>query len=162
LRRSGRGHTLTLMLSITDLFLLLVFCGAVAAWMGLTAARDRAILEAQRLCNESNVQLLDQSVSLRALRLHRDEGHIGVERRYGFDLSTDGQSRQSGQIWLRGNRVVHVILPDVAPEVIAAAEPSFPEPAYVPRRPPTIPRRAAEPSGSNVIPFRPRPPRDDS
>jgi Protein of unknown function (DUF3301) len=151
------------MLSLTDLFMLLALGGIVASWFVLTAARERAIYEAQRLCRESNIQLLDESVALKGLRLHRDEGHLGFERRYGFELSTDGKSRQMGQLWMRGRRVVNVILPDTAEDEIAVAhEPEFPESAYIPRRPPVTPKRVGEPSGSNVIPFRPRPPRNDA
>jgi hypothetical protein len=151
------------MLSLTDLFMLLTLGAVIASWFGLTAARERAIAQAQRLCRESNIQLLDESVALKGLRLHRDEGHLGMERRYGFELSSDGKSRQMGQLWMRGSRVVNVILPDTIDNTIAVAnEPEFPEPAYIPRRPPVTPKRVGEPSGSNVIPFRPRPPRNDS
>ena len=67
------------MLSLTDLFVMLLLCGLVASWMGLTAARERAVAQASRLCSEHDIQLLDQSVALSALRLYRHDGHLGFE-----------------------------------------------------------------------------------
>ena len=145
------------MLSLTDLFVLLLLCGLVASWMGLTAARERAVAQASRLCGEHEVQLLDQSVALSALRLYRHDGHLGVEVRYGFEVSLDGRTRQRGQIWMRGRRVARLVMPEREAAALASAEPDYPEAVYGPRRPPAAPRRIAEGSTDNVIPFRPRP-----
>lgn len=100
------------MLSLTDLFVMLLLCGLVASWMGLTAARERAVAQASRLCGEHDIQLLDQSVALSALRLYRHDGHLGVEVRYGFEVSLDGRTRQRGQIWMRGRRVARLMMPE--------------------------------------------------
>ena len=145
------------MLSLTDLFVLLLLCGLVASWMGLTAARERAVAQASRLCSEHDIQLLDQSVALSGLRLYRHDGHLGVEVRYGFEVSLDGRTRQGGQIWMRGRRVARLVMPERETAAFASAEPDYPEAVYGPRRPPPTPKRIAEGGSDNVIPFRPRP-----
>jgi uncharacterized protein DUF3301 len=152
------------MLSITDLFVMLLLCGLVASWMGLTAARERAVAQASRLCGEHDVQLLDQSVALSALRLYRHDGHLGVEVRYGFEVSLDGRTRQRGQIWMRGRRVSKLVIPERETPARAPSaepgypdEPDYPEAVYGPRRPPASPKRIAEGTTDNVIPFRPKP-----
>ena len=136
---------------------MLLLCGLVASWMGLTAARERAVAQASRLCSENDVQLLDQSVALSALRLYRHDGHLGVEVRYGFEVSLDGRTRQRGEIWMRGRRVARLMMPERDVSTLASVEPDYPEAVYGPRRPPATPRRIAEGSSDNVIPFRPRP-----
>lgn len=136
---------------------MLALCGLVASWIGLTAARERAVAQASRLCSERDVQLLDQSVALSALRLYRHDGQLGVEVRYGFEVSLDGRTRQRGQIWMRGRRVARLVIPERDVSALASAEPDYPEAVYGPRRPPVTPRRIAEGSTDNVIPFRPKP-----
>jgi hypothetical protein len=84
-------------------FWLTVACllGAGAAamyWLAAADARDLARRLAFELCAQSGVQLLDQSVVLRAVRPVRRPAGLRLCWRYQFDYSGDGVSRQRGEL----------------------------------------------------------------
>ncbi|MGN6382848.1 MAG: DUF3301 domain-containing protein, partial [Dyella sp.] len=99
--------------NLRDLLLLLVLGGIVAAWMKLSRARELAVAAARRHCELQGLQLLDETVGLRALRLRRLDGHRRLERGYDFDVSVDGDDREQGRLWMIGQRVSGLSLPTV-------------------------------------------------
>lgn len=128
---------------MSDLFSLLTLLALTAMtglWLKLSAAREAAIREARRQCEQHGLQLLDETVGLRALRLCRVNGLRHIERCYGFEVSIDGRDRQSCRMWMLGNVLRSLSLPtiDSLPHEEARQRPAL-----------------ASPSG-NVLPFRPR------
>lgn len=106
------------MASFSDLFWLLVLAGGIASWYRLTRAREIAARAAAGLCKRYGLQLLDQSVGLRAMRLQGVDGVRRLERCYGFEVSLDGQSRQSARLWMAGHDIASYSLPGAdAPEL---------------------------------------------
>ena len=99
------------MASITDLFWLLVLAAVIGAWYRLTRAREVAVQAASALCRRYGLQLLDQSVGLRAIRLQGVNGARRFERCYAFEVSEDGTSRQAARLWMVGNEVASFSLP---------------------------------------------------
>lgn len=106
----NRPHT-DAMASFSDLFWLLVLAGAIASWYRLTRAREVAVRAATGLCKRYGLQLLDQSVGLRGMRLQGVDGVRRLERCYGFEVSLDGQSRQMARLWMAGNEIASYSLP---------------------------------------------------
>ena len=98
--------------------------------------------EARRLCLQHGLQLLDETVGMRRLRLRRVNGLRRVERCYGFDVSIDGDDRQPGRLWMIGNAVTSVSLPTTDAEPVESLS-STTQLAQLP---------------DNVIPMRPRSP----
>ena len=91
---------------MTPLFLLIGVGVALWFWQQSLRAREMAIHSAQELCHSQNLQLLDGTVVLNALRLRRNvRGHIALQRTYLFDYSRDGAVRQQGFVLLLGLRV---------------------------------------------------------
>lgn len=92
---------------------LLVVVGACALfWQDALRARDRAVRASRELCARANVQLLDQSVSLRRLALVRlRSGGFGLRRHYSFEVSTDGANRHPGSLQFDGERLENFSLP---------------------------------------------------
>jgi hypothetical protein len=139
--------------NLHDLLLLLVLGGIVTAWMKLSRAREIAVSAARRHCELHGLQLLDETVGLRAIRLRRMDGHRRLERGYGFDVSIDGEDREQGRMWMIGQRVSGLNLPTVQ-WLVGGGEES------------TSARRAASEApietgaSSNVIPLRRRLPND--
>ncbi len=88
---------------------------AVALWLDALAARELACAHSRRLCQEANLQLLDQTVSLQRWRIGRSNGRLELHRRYGFEVSFDGTDRHSGTISFLGRRRGAYTLP-VRPE----------------------------------------------
>ncbi|WP_458071615.1 DUF3301 domain-containing protein [Rhodanobacter sp. BL-MT-08] len=99
------------MSDIEDMLLLLVLCAIVVVWLKLTSARERAMGEARRECERHGLQLLDESVGLRALRIRRIDGLRRIERGYSFDVSVDGDDREQGRLWMIGSSVSGLSLP---------------------------------------------------
>ena len=90
--------------------LLLVGC-ALALWMNALRARERAVVIVRRLCERADVQLLDQSVALRSFKFSRIDGRLALLRRYGFEVSVDGQDRHRGHVDIKGHAAEHWSLP---------------------------------------------------
>jgi hypothetical protein len=99
------------MSSFTDLFWLFALAAGIGSWYRLTRAREVAVQAAARLCKRHGLQLLDQSVGLRAMRLQGVDGGRRLERCYTFEISEDGQTRQSARLWMAGNDVASFSLP---------------------------------------------------
>ncbi|GAA0721990.1 DUF3301 domain-containing protein [Dokdonella soli] len=102
---------------------LLVIATAVWAWMDALSAREQAIRHGRELCREAGVQLLDQTVSLKRLRIGRRDGLPTFLRRYDFEVSLDGSDRHRGHLDLGGHRLEAWSLP-LGEAVAAAARPN--------------------------------------
>lgn len=101
--------------------------GGATIWIWLDAlrAREHAIHHGRQLCREAGVQLLDQSVSLRRLRVARRRGLLTLVRRYSFDVSLDGSDRHRAYLELAGHRLETWSLPlrQAEPHPVAIGEP---------------------------------------
>lgn len=72
-------------------------------------AREVATAMCARLCMSHDLQFLDGSVSLVALRLARTpEGRLRFARVYQFEYSLAGYDREKGRLGLLGARIVHL------------------------------------------------------
>ena len=90
--------------------------------MDVLKAREQATRHGRLLCREAGVQMLDQSVSLRRLRIARRDGLPTFIRRYGFEVSLDGSDRHRGHLDLAGHRLEAWSLP--LREALPAMEPA--------------------------------------
>ncbi|MBO9663704.1 DUF3301 domain-containing protein [Dokdonella sp.] len=104
--------------------LLLAVALAIWAWMDALRAREFAIRHGRELCREAGVQLLDQSVSLKRLRVARRDGLPSLIRRYQFEVSLDGSDRHRGHLELNGHRLETWSLPLGETAAAAAARPN--------------------------------------
>ncbi|PTY37557.1 hypothetical protein BGP77_13745 [Saccharospirillum sp. MSK14-1] len=94
------------MLSSEQLLLILVFAVISAWWWRHLGIRQLALAHARKACQKANVQLLDQSVYLRKIRLARSPvSLVTVERSYEFEFSTRGDRRFLGWVVLTGRRL---------------------------------------------------------
>jgi len=101
------------MSDIEDMLLLLVLCAIVILWLKLTSAREHAMSEARAQCERYGLQLLDESVGLRAVRIRRVDGLRRIERGYSFEVSTDGDDRAQGRLWMIGSSMTELSLPTI-------------------------------------------------
>lgn len=93
--------------------IVLIFVGtALIAWSSARASAEQARFAAAELCARAGVQLLDQTVALRRVRLARgDDGRIGLRRHFTFEFSPDGVARLRGALDLVGVEVQGATLP---------------------------------------------------
>ena len=129
------------MSDLSNLLLLLTLAAVVALWLRLSAARERAVLEARQQCQQHGLQLLDETVGLRAVRLRRVNGLRRIERCYGFEVSIDGHDRESARLWMLGNALSSLSLPTIE---------------LLPHEEGTAGSDALPPPSGNVVPLRPR------
>ncbi|TPG08676.1 DUF3301 domain-containing protein [Rhodanobacter glycinis] len=129
------------MSDLSNLLLLLALGSIVGLWLKLSVARERAVQEARRQCQQHGLQLLDETVGLRSVRLRRGvNGLRMIERCYGFEVSIDGHDREPGRLWMIGNTLSSLSLPTI--ELLAHEE--------------AIARTALPTPPSNVVPLHPR------
>lgn len=137
--------------NLHDLLLLLALIAAMALWLKLSHARERAAAEARMQCERYGVQLLDETVGLRALRLRHASGRLRLERCYGFEVSIDGADREQASLWMLGDTLSELRLPTVV-----LAPPERTDSGTMSRHEPAAEPAEETHSGGNVIPLRPR------
>ena len=75
-------------------------------WHDTLRAREAGMAAVREACLRVGVQLLDDTVALRTMRLARnDAGHLVLRRVYGFEFSGSGFDRQPGAVVLLGRQV---------------------------------------------------------
>ncbi|MEI7036169.1 DUF3301 domain-containing protein [Fulvimonas yonginensis] len=127
------------MSQMPDLIALLALAAVAGLWLKSSRARERAVDEARRQCMQHGLQLLDETVGLRSVRLRRVAGRRRLELGYAFEVSAHGDDRLDGRLWMQGDRMVSLSLPS----------PSEPPPERDESPPPQARK-------DNVIPLRPR------
>lgn len=101
----------------------LLLGGLIWFWAASLRARERALVACRRICDEFDMQLLDHTVALSAMRPARDDrGRLVLRRCYAFEFSPDGHTRYTGRLYLLGTRPLsaQLDLPDGTTLVSAA------------------------------------------
>ena len=82
---------------------------AVGFWWKTQGIKQLAYTIAKRRCEEANVQLLDQSVMLKRLRIRRvHSGGLSVVRFFEFEFTASGAERYQGEVEMLGQHLVRV------------------------------------------------------
>lgn len=96
---------------LINLLLFGMFAAALSLWWNTLGVKPIALRAAQRHCEEMGVQLLDESIVLRKIRLKRDgQGAMRGWRSFSFEFSTTGDIRYRGKVELLGKRVINIQL----------------------------------------------------
>ncbi|MAE34270.1 MAG: hypothetical protein CMH97_03260 [Oceanospirillaceae bacterium] len=74
------------------------------------AARVLALRYLRKQCQQENLQLLDDTVSLAHMRIKFVKGRPVLIRGYEFEFSVDGGNRYPGSVVLEGYRPVSLVL----------------------------------------------------
>jgi len=96
--------------TISLLFLLLL---AATGWLWFDSmqALEIARNEGRRVCKNSNVQFLDDTVASIGLGLARNSsGRRVLRRSYRFEFSETGNSRREGHLVVLGNKIESVTM----------------------------------------------------
>ncbi len=100
----------------------LIFIALIAAllwfWWNSSGVGEIATRAAKQACLEVGVQFLDDTVSVRKIRLQRNQkGSISLARLYSFEFSLTGSHRNFGYIITLGNLIFRVELEKPTTEV---------------------------------------------
>lgn len=92
--------------------IILLFLATLAwFWLNSIRAKEIALRASARACEQIQAQFLDQTASLKKIRIIRNrQGRMTFERIYAFDFSRDRQTRQKGLVTIRGYAVSQVLL----------------------------------------------------
>ena len=90
-----------------ELVLTVLLVGIGWFWWDSLNKRELAVRVARIVCQKADVQLLDETVAMRRLRIARDENQrVCLLREFGFEYSDTGDNRLPGYVYLMGDRVV--------------------------------------------------------
>ena len=97
--------------SLGEVLALLAFVAYAVYFLNALRVRELALQAARRACKDSEVQLLDETVSIRRISLSRDpEGRWRVWRQYRFEYSFDGVEREAGSVIMLGFRLQALVM----------------------------------------------------
>lgn len=100
---------------MTENSIILLCAGlGIGLWLWTTRAREAVDALSRKVCQELNLQRLDDAVALRSIRLRRRAGHLTIERVFGFEFSRSGAERCQGEVCLQGSHPqwIHLAHPD--------------------------------------------------
>ncbi|PCJ40914.1 MAG: hypothetical protein COA71_09955 [SAR86 cluster bacterium] len=99
------------MVDIYDVIIFFIFILLVMYWWRISEQKTFAIRHAKKYCQERNVQLLDQTLLFKGMRLEKSHNkRRKLCRVYEFDFSSNGEDRFKGQIILSGFNFLRVII----------------------------------------------------
>ena len=99
------------MISLTDLVLFFLLVLAVVYWWRGRETHTHALANARHYCQQRNIQLLDETLVFQKFTFATAaNGRRYFCRVYNFDFCPDVTDRYKGEIILRGNRVMRVVL----------------------------------------------------
>ena len=94
-------------MTLSDLLWMVLFASVIAYWLNAMRAKELARHEAKRLCQQSNVLILDDTVSLKKIGFKRNSlGQMSFLRAYDFEFTLDGEFRYKGEVSLLGQQVL--------------------------------------------------------
>jgi hypothetical protein len=84
---------------LDDLILIALLLGAYLYWSNGQQAKEIALQAVGAYCRKLELQMLDESVALRGIRLRRAEaGKIRLQRIFLFEFSSTGNERYNGVV----------------------------------------------------------------
>lgn len=98
---------------MSGLFYLLIAVLAVWFWIDSLHAREAATKMAKMSCQKHQLQFLDQTVALEAIRVRWTARGIRLRRAYRFDYSLEGVEREQGVITMIGSRFESIDIPQL-------------------------------------------------
>lgn len=106
------------MMSSLSILVLIVIVGWF--WVDSLRAREIGSQISRNMCAQHQLQWLDDSLVLCGIKLTRNtQGRWAMQRRYQFEFSKDGNSRQLGTLTLIGHQLAMIELPGILPLTIS-------------------------------------------
>lgn len=92
-----------------DFTTFIVLVAGFLYWLGSIRAKEIATSHSREACKKVSLEFLDETVSLKKLRLRRNHsGHLNFYREYQFEFTSTGEFRYKGIIKLLGKSLLDV------------------------------------------------------
>ena len=96
-------------MSGTDFVVFLLLVSGFLYWLDSIRAKEIATQHSRAACNRVSLDFLDETVSLKKLRLKRNaNGQLAFFREYQFEFTSTGEYRYKGLTQLLGKQLVAV------------------------------------------------------
>lgn len=90
---------------LSHLLLLAVLSIAAIYWWEAYGIKQLALIATKAYCLKMGVQLLDESMALKAIRFKRDaSGKLTLQRRFNFEFASTGDERYQGETQMLGRQ----------------------------------------------------------
>ena len=98
-------------MDLLDILGLLLIGTIVWLWLDSLKAREAAVAGTRTACATEGLLLLDDTVAIARIGMHRDgEGTLRVARTYSFEYTDTGNDRHPGRVAMVSSRVVAIEL----------------------------------------------------
>lgn len=92
-----------------ELSVLIILSASFIYWLDGIRAKELATEHAKAACKKVLIEFLDDTVSIKKVRLRRNSlGRLSIYREYNFEFSSTGEHRYKGQIRLLGKNLIDV------------------------------------------------------
>lgn len=96
-------------MSGTDFTLFVILLGGFLYWLDSIRAKEIATEHSRAACKKVSLEFLDETVSIKKLRLHRNSvGRLVFYREYKFEFSSTGEYRYKGVVTILGKQLVGI------------------------------------------------------
>ncbi|MDM8350636.1 DUF3301 domain-containing protein [Pseudomonas sp. sp1636] len=113
------------MLTLGNIFVLMLLATAGAWLWHAHGLRERALAQVKQHCAKADVELLDGNVALHKITLLADDrGRKRLARVYGFEFTVTGEQRHVGSIVMFGPQVGRI---ELAPHPFRTPPPDTPQ-----------------------------------
>lgn len=100
--------------ALLDLLLIAIPILAIRLWWTGSRAHELAVQHAQRACRQQQLQFLDQTVALSAMRMGRNAtGATSLVRKYRFEYTSEGAHRDTASVTMHGHQLKRIEFPYV-------------------------------------------------
>ncbi|MFK8078676.1 MAG: DUF3301 domain-containing protein [Granulosicoccus sp.] len=98
--------------ALFDLLIIAVPILFARLWWTGSRAHELAVVHARQACRQRQLQFLDQTAALSAVKLTRNPaGSHCLERRFTFEFTDQGEFRDSATVTLRGHALKNIHFP---------------------------------------------------
>jgi len=92
-----------------ELLIIILLVFLIAYWLDSIRAKENATQYAKDSCKKSLLEFLDDTVSIKKVRLLRNvNGQLSIYREYQFEFSSTGKFRYKGCVRLLGHQLIGV------------------------------------------------------
>lgn len=78
-------------------------------WQG-KAIKEKAIPITKKYCHKMDVQLLDDTISIKSTRIIWHNGQLRIKRIFSFEFTATGESRYEGKIEFINSQLISINL----------------------------------------------------
>lgn len=96
-------------MSGSDFLVFVCLVSAFLYWLGSIRAKEIATSHSRQACKKVLLEFLDETVSLKKVRLRRNSlGRLNFYREYQFEFTSTGEYRYKGMVKLLGNALLGI------------------------------------------------------